>query len=63
MHCLVPQSLQNALVFDHQHVALHSLLTAAYVHLNDAPLFGNLLGYLLTALCAYLLCLAVDERR
>lgn len=40
-----------------------TLFTAAYLHLTDSHLLGNVVGYGLGVLSAYLLCLDLGERR
>lgn len=62
IHFLTPTALQQALAFDHARFDGYTLLTAAYVHNSDAHLYSNLVGYALTALYTYVLCLYVDER-
>jgi membrane associated rhomboid family serine protease len=51
------------LAFAHGEFAVHTLVTAAYVHADLAHLFGNVVGYLLPTLYAYVLCLRVGRRR
>jgi len=63
IHFLTPTSLQQILVFDHTRFNGYTLLTAAYVHASNTHLFSNLVGYALTALYTYALCLFVDERQ
>jgi hypothetical protein len=63
IHFLIPSTLQQALVFDHTRFNIYTLLTAAYVHASDTHLFSNLVGYALTAIYTYALCLFVDERQ
>jgi hypothetical protein len=63
IHFLVPTSLQQSLVFDHTRFNIYTLLTAAYVHASNTHLFSNLVGYALTAIYTYALCLFVDERK
>lgn len=63
VHFLVPPSIQAVLAFDHGQFAPYTLLTAAYVHGSDSHLYNNLIGYAITALYTYALCLSVDERR
>jgi hypothetical protein len=61
IHFFTPDTLQQALAFDHTRFNGYTLLTAAYVHASDAHLCNNLIGYALTATYAYALCLTVDE--
>jgi len=63
IHFLAPTTLQNTLVFDHTRFNVYTLLTAAYVHASNTHLYSNLVGYALTAVYTYALCLFVDERR
>jgi len=61
IHFLIPTSIQNALAFDHSKFQIYTLLTAAYVHASNTHLYSNLVGYALTAIYTYALCLHVDE--
>jgi hypothetical protein len=61
-HFLTPESLKQTLAFSHDQFTLYTLFTAAYVN-GQAHLVGNIVGYLLTTLYTYMLCIAVDERR
>ncbi len=63
IHFLTPETLKQTLAFSHDRFALYTLFTAAYVHAGQAHLLGNVAGYLLTTTYAYMLCVAVDERR
>jgi hypothetical protein len=63
IHFLAPTTLQNALAFDHTRFNVYTLLTAAYVHASNSHLYNNLVGYALTAIYTYALCLFVDERQ
>lgn len=63
IHAFLPASLQTRLAFDHDGPTLLSLLTAAYVHVDDAHLFGNLVGYVVVASVTYLLCRQLDRER
>lgn len=62
IHFLTPTSLQNTLAFDHTRFNVYTLLTAAYVHASNTHLFSNLVGYALTAIYTYALCLFANER-
>jgi hypothetical protein len=62
VHFLTPAAFQDSLAFDHTRFNIYTLLTAAYVHNSDTHLLSNLVGYALTALYVYALCLSVDER-
>ena len=61
IHFLAPTALQQALAFDHTRFNGYTLLTAAYVHASNTHLFSNLVGYALTAIYTYMICLDVDE--
>lgn len=63
IHFLLPDSLHQALVFDHGRFQLYTLWTAAFVHAGNAHLFSNVMGFLLPTLYIYVLCLAVNEQR
>jgi hypothetical protein len=63
IHVLVPGTVQARLAFDHEAFNLSGLYTSAFVHSSDAHLFGNVLGYLLTASYTYWLCLEAHVRR
>ncbi len=63
IHLLTPESLKQSLSFSHDRFAIYTLLTAAYVHSGQPHLLGNIFAYLLAAVYAYMLCVAVDERR
>ena len=60
---LVPKSIQNAFAFHHESFNVYGLFTAAFVHSSNSHLLGNVVGYLITTLYAFALCLYVDERR
>ncbi len=63
IHFLTPASLKQALAFSHERFAVYTLFTAAYIHAGQAHLVGNVLGYLITTLYAYMLCVAAEERQ
>ncbi|SEO87658.1 hypothetical protein SAMN04487948_106112 [Halogranum amylolyticum] len=63
VHELLPAATQARLAFDHGSPAPHTLLTAAYVHVDDAHLFGNLVGYVVVAVVTYLVCRQLDRER
>lgn len=63
VHVLVPGPVQSRLAFDHEAFNVPGLYTSAFVHSSDAHLFGNVLGYLLTASYTYWLCLEAHVRR
>lgn len=63
IHLLFPRSLKELFAFSHDSFAVYTLFTAAYIHAGQSHLVGNIAGYLLTTLYAYMLCTAVDERR
>ena len=63
VHYLVPRSVAADLAFRHRRVVSPTLLTAAYVHVSDAHLLGNLAGYLTGSVMAYVLCLQTGHRR
>ena len=53
VHVLVPWPVQNALAFDHGSIDPASLVTAAYVHLSNQHLMGNLGAYVIVVLFTY----------
>jgi len=63
IHFFIPGAIQGQLAFSHERFSVYTLVTAAYVHAGQAHLLGNVAGYLLAAVYAYMLCVAVDERR
>ena len=63
VHFLVPPAVQELYVLVPDAATPTTLFTAAFLHVSDAHLVGNLLGYALGALSAYLLCLFLRERR
>lgn len=63
VHYLVPPPLQAAYVLDPSSPTPVTLFTAAFLHVSDAHLVGNVVGYALGALSAHLLALRVGERR
>jgi hypothetical protein len=63
VHVLLPSGAGDRLAFRHGVLAPPTFLTGAYVHLDDAHLRGNLIGYAIAALYAYGLALQSDRRR
>lgn len=63
IHVFVPPGVRAELALEYPTPNPVDALTAAYVHVNDAHLTGNVLGYLAGAGVAYLLSLAARERR
>lgn len=63
VHFTIPPLFQQNLAFAHTGSELYTLVTAAYVHSSNGHLFGNLVGFALTAGYTYWLCLAIDGRR
>lgn len=63
LHFLLPDSIHQALIFDHARFRVYTLWTAGYIHAGNSHLFGNVIGYLLPTLYIYILCIAVDEQR
>ncbi len=63
VHFLTPETLKQTLAFSHKRFSIYTLFTAAYVHNGQAHLLGNIVGYLFVTPLAYMLCVAVDERR
>jgi len=63
IHFFAPETLKQTLAFSHERFSVYTLSTAAYVHNGQAHLVGNIVGYLLATIYAYMLCVAVDERR
>lgn len=63
VHVLVPPAVQERYVLAPDAPTPTTLFTAAFLHVGDAHLAANAVGYLLGALSAYLLCLLIGERR
>ena len=63
VHEFLPATIQARFAFDHGEPTLLTLLTAAYVHVDDAHLFGNLVGYVVVAVVTYLVCRQLDRER
>ncbi len=63
VHLFAPETLKQTLAFSHERFSVYTLSTAAYVHNGQAHLVGNIVGYLLATIYAYMLCVAVNERR
>lgn len=63
IHILLPASFREQFVFSFDAFEPHTLLTAAYVHLNDAHLWSNVRGFCYTVPFAYLLCRLQGRRR
>jgi hypothetical protein len=63
VHLATPGPVRYDLAFAHDEFVPHTLFTAAYVHADRAHLAGNVVGYLLPTLYAYLLCVRVGRRR
>ncbi|MFB6161035.1 MAG: hypothetical protein ABEJ61_07640 [Haloferacaceae archaeon] len=63
VHLLLSPGVRDRLAFRHGVLAPATLLTGAYVHVDDAHLWGNLTGYGIAALYAYGLALQADRRR
>jgi hypothetical protein len=61
-HLLLPPTVQATLSFDARTFAPLTLLTGAYLHVNDAHLVGNVVGFCSAGLVSYLVCLQLDER-
>ena len=60
---LAPRPAQSLLYFRHDLSAPWTLLTAAYVHADAGHLARNLLGYVLAAAYAWVLCVGAGRRR
>lgn len=45
IHFLLPNSIHDALVFDHSQFKMYTLWTSAYIHGSDTHLFQNITGY------------------
>lgn len=60
IHFVAPVAVRQALVFDYSQFRGYTLFTAAFVHASNAHLYGNLVGYGLTTVYAYMLCLNTD---
>lgn len=63
LHEFLPTAMQARLAFDHGAPTAYTLLTAAYVHVDDAHLLGNLVGYVVVAFVTYLVCRQLDRER
>jgi hypothetical protein len=63
VHEFLPEATQARLAFDHGAPAPLTLLTAAYVHVDDAHLLGNLVGYSVVAFVTYLVCRQLGRER
>lgn len=63
IHVFVPAWLQAAFAFQQSLTRPETLLTAAYIHVDDQHLFNNLAGYAATVLYTYILSVAAGERR
>ena len=63
VHFLVPATVQERYVLLADAHTPVTLFTAAFLHVSDGHLAGNVVGYALGALSAYLLCLLDRERR
>lgn len=63
IHAVLPAGLQEEFAFRQSLDRPETLLTAAYLHVDDRHLVNNLVGYAVAALYAYVLCLAAGERR
>lgn len=63
VHYLAPTTLRDQLALHHASPAPATFVTSAYVHANDAHLYGNLTGYAIGALYAYGLALQAGRRR
>lgn len=63
IHVLVPANVREAYVLVPDDATPLTLFTAAFLHLTDAHLLGNVVGYAVGALSAYVLCLLLGERR
>ncbi|MFB6148998.1 MAG: hypothetical protein ABEJ48_04975 [Halobacteriales archaeon] len=59
----VPSSLQDPFAFRHDFSNPVSLVSAAYLHLTEAHLLGNLGGFAVAASYTYLFCWHLEERR
>lgn len=46
IHFLLPESLRDAMVFDHSEFSIITLWTSAFVHLDSGHLLSNLVGYI-----------------
>jgi len=63
VHYLVPGAVRSAYVLHPDSYTPLTLFTAAFLHASDAHLWGNVLGYAVGVLSAYLLCLVLEEHR
>lgn len=61
-HLLLPPTVQATLSFDARTFTPITLLTGAYLHVNDAHLVGNVVGFCSAGLVSYLVCLQLDAR-
>jgi len=63
VHFTLTSGVQAALALDHTDLAVHTVLTSAYVHTTDAHLYGNLGSYAVVAAITYGLCYGLGRRR
>jgi hypothetical protein len=63
IHMFLPAGLQEQFAFDRSLARPETLLTAAYLHIDNQHLTNNLSGYTAVAVYTYILCLAAGERR
>lgn len=63
VHFFVPEGVREQYVLVPEAVEPVTLFTAAFLHAGTAHLTGNLVGFTIGALSAYLLCLHLAERR
>jgi membrane associated rhomboid family serine protease len=63
VHLFLPPGVRDGLAFRHGVLAPSTFLTGAYVHLDDAHLWGNLTGYAIASLYAYGLAVQAGRRR
>lgn len=62
VHFLLPDSLQQRLVLDHSDLDALTMWTSAYLHLDDAHLWSNVMGYAMTVLPAWILAVYRERR-
>lgn len=63
IHFILPAGFREQFSFHHAEFNAYALLTASYVHLNDAHLWGNVVGFFLAASIAYAFCYWQGRRR
>lgn len=63
IHFLAPAVIESKLIFRYNNPDPFTALTAAYFHIDNAHLYGNIKGYLVGAVFVYFLCILIGERQ